>query len=270
MVKSFLMLQKMKKELKVKDLSIVILHAPNRVSFLQFHKLPKISPLFLYGSCWKLIFLELTLRCIGKARVQWAESDFSRNSKIFSKEEIYLDQFIPLNSKIRESGSDITISQFPSDLWPHLHFYPETGILSLPRKLHTFPFNFQLPLGLPSTFESVYGFIIYALEARIVVQHKKRESFTLDARLEFPVNDLLDLNDYPENSQPITIEKFKSVWCLCCGSGPVGFRINLPRTGFVAGEEIPNVTEMVNHSRMETLDVRVILVRVRFESTCYL
>ena len=65
-----------------------------------------------------------------------------------------------------------------------------SGTTELPSGRHTFPFQFQLPQGLPSSFEAVTGHVRYQVKCKIdkpwKFDHKTKRAFT--------VISILDLN----------------------------------------------------------------------------
>lgn len=76
------------------------------------------------------------------------------------------------------------------------------------------------------------------------------------------VNGILDLNFEPGVTQSACYEKHKNVCCLCCKSGPVGYKIALQRTGFVPGEFAHFNAEFTNHSRRTVKGISVTLLQI--------
>ncbi|KAK6179157.1 hypothetical protein SNE40_011577 [Patella caerulea] len=123
-----------------------------------------------------------------------------------------------------------------------------------------YPFQFTLPPGLPSSFESRYGYVRYWLKATIDRPWK----FDHTTKTAFTVICLLDLNREPTATTALQGHDEKTLCCLCCKSGPISAVFRIDRGGFVPGEAIPINVEITNHSsrtingskvvfRMETL-----------------
>jgi hypothetical protein len=121
-----------------------------------------------------------------------------------------------------------------------------------------YPFHFTLPTDLPSSFNGSVGKVVYLVTALM-----KRSWYTCDvkATLQFTVNGVLDLNKNPEAQLPLSAARDKYVCCCCCKSGPIGFKLNLPRRGFVPGEIVPFIAEMTNMSRRKVKGVTASIVQ---------
>ena len=74
--------------------------------------------------------------------------------------------------------------------------------------------------------------------------------FTFDKKKKhfITVNSVLDLNQTPGACQPVRLENSKTFGCLCCTSAPLSAMVSLPRTGYVAGENISVTSEIENGS----------------------
>lgn len=113
---------------------------------------------------------------------------------------------------------------------------------------HEIPFEFDLPIDLPCSFEGQYGHVRYYVEAKLersgifTPTKRKRQYVT--------VLSLVDLNKIPKSDQPITIstEKEFSNTCCCIDGGFVTLELNLPRGCFTPGEFIPVTAQIENHS----------------------
>ena len=99
---------------------------------------------------------------------------------------------------------------------------------SLPRGEHRFPFAFNLPQNIPSSFHSsnndsfglrsrAKGNVEYKIKAMIVRDWRFDEKF----KKEFPVIATLDLNMFPRCMEPGDVRKNKTVCCLFWASGPI-------------------------------------------------
>ncbi|KAH9523032.1 Arrestin domain-containing protein 3 [Bulinus truncatus] len=109
---------------------------------------------------------------------------------------------------------------------------------------HTFPFAFQLPLNLPSSFEDSVGHVRYIISCRIdrpwKFDHKTKRPFTV-------ISDL-DLNQTPGAMQSLQATKEKNLCCLCCKSGPIQATLHIDRAGYVPGEAIKIFADISNGS----------------------
>ncbi|KAK6180269.1 hypothetical protein SNE40_012456 [Patella caerulea] len=110
---------------------------------------------------------------------------------------------------------------------------------------YVYPFSFQLPTGIPSSYESSVGKVRYSVTGVIdrpwKFDHKTKRAFTV-------VNPL-DLNQEPQAKQGATVNGQKMLCCLCCKSGPISAVLRLGRLGYVPGEAIPITGEIINGSR---------------------
>lgn len=115
----------------------------------------------------------------------------------------------------------------------------------LPAGKYNYPFRFQLPPFLPSSFEGEYGHIRYYIKAAIMkpwrMNHVTKTAFT--------VSSILDLNSIPEANKSVQKSATKQLCCLCCTSGPITSFLSIDRHGFVPGEPITVNAEIENLSR---------------------
>ncbi|XP_059165745.1 arrestin domain-containing protein 17-like [Physella acuta] len=172
----------------------------------------------------------IRLKFEGKAYVHWSETHSTGSGKNrrtttrhYSASERYFDQEVLLFG-----------------IWPNQG--SETKEIPLGR--HTFPFQFILPLGLPSSFEAGTGYVRYTVSCNIdkpwKFDHRTKRPFTIVA--------LLDLNQQPNCMQRLQATKQKHLCCLCCKSGPIEATFKIERQGFVPGEAIKLFAEISNGS----------------------
>jgi hypothetical protein len=95
---------------------------------------------------------------------------------------------------------------------------------------HRFPFNFQVPLSAPPTFEGCSGFIRYTLKAKIDRPWKIDKHVCVA----FNVSPLFDLNTIPYSALPSTKQTCKKVGFLF-SKGHVDATVSIQKTGFVPG-----------------------------------
>ncbi|CAL1533646.1 unnamed protein product [Lymnaea stagnalis] len=164
----------------------------------------------------------------GKAYVHWTESQSTGSGKNrttttrhYSATEKYFDQDVLLFGMWSGQGSD-------------------TKELQVGR--HTFPFQFQLPHGLPSSFEAHIGHVRYTVKSTI----DKPWKFDHKTKRVFTVISVLDLNIQPNTMSRLQGTKQKHLCCLCCKSGPIEATFHIDRTGYVPGEAIQLYAEISN------------------------
>ena len=74
--------------------------------------------------------------------------------------------------------------------------------------------------------------------------------FTFDKKKKqfITVNALMDLNQMPSVTEPVTVSDSKTFGCCCCTTGPLSSTVNIPRQGYAPGEVIPVSAEVENLS----------------------
>jgi len=133
----------------------------------------------------------------------------------------------------------------------------------LPPGQTVYPFTFQLPPAIPSSFQGQHGYVQYTLQATM----KRSWAFDKSTTYPFTVNGILDLNTYPGASQPGHFTKIKHLGCCCCKSGPITLTVRLDKLGFVPGEPLHFLAEVINLSDKELgcLYLRVTSVSLKYE-----
>ena len=166
----------------------------------------------------------------GGAKVCWMESS-SDGGTTYKNSETYVDAQVVVYKADNPFGSK----------------------LKLPIGKHNFPFSFQLPRNIPSSFEidtTVVntGQVRYKVTARIVwsgfiakYQHTIKARLTVENRT--PRTDILR-----QYSQPATVSETKRLKFLFLKRGSVSATVTIPRTGFSPGEVIPISVDMCNES----------------------
>lgn len=129
----------------------------------------------------------------------------------------------------------------------------------LGRGQFAYPFEFLLPNDLPSSFLSRIGTVSYVMEATLRIPDNRSDVVSI---VPFTVNGILDLNMEPGAKVPFETRRYKSICCLCCTSGPVGFLFRLPRRAYVPGEVIAFTAELSNQSGQKIHGMKVSLVQV--------
>ncbi|XP_071114939.1 arrestin domain-containing protein 3-like [Haliotis cracherodii] len=109
---------------------------------------------------------------------------------------------------------------------------------------YTYPFQFELPGNLPSSFEGQHGFLRYWVKVTMEKPWKNDYS----TKKVFTVVCPMDLNREPSSGHPLQSRKNKRLCCLCCRSGPVSGVLGLQQKSYVPGEAIIITGEVNNMS----------------------
>ena len=108
---------------------------------------------------------------------------------------------------------------------------------------YNFPFRFVLPARLPRSYEGKYGWIRYTIGARIGTGLMK-----FDRVIESDITVIENVYITAAMHRPLRLEKQKTVGCLCCAAGSITTTVEIPRTGYCAGEDIPLKVTVENGS----------------------
>ena len=121
----------------------------------------------------------------------------------------------------------------------------------LPVGVFRYPFTFSIPatikhLAIPSFYRGTFGHVAWVVSAEL----KKSKTLSLNAKAStlVPVHTLWDSNLAVFN-QPASLEKNKTVCCLCCRSGPISVDLQVRRTSFGPGDSVPFRLSITNLSR---------------------
>jgi hypothetical protein len=118
---------------------------------------------------------------------------------------------------------------------------------NLPPGQYSWPFNFNIPPTVPSSFEGSVGNIRYSIVATIVTGMLK---FNHNVEVLIPVLQLVQITD-PRLLQPVRQEVQKTVCCLCCASQPIVLSVATPKTGFCLGESFQLHVSVENGSNRQ-------------------
>ena len=136
--------------------------------------------------------------------------------------------------------------------------YQQGGLIQgieVPPGEHIYPFSFQLPPVLPSTYEGKWGSVRYIVTATCVVPWAT--DVVMEARVF--VMSHFDLNSMPQCANPFILTKSKTFCCLFCKSDPLTVEVTIPVTGYVPGQSIPISIDCENKSNV---DVSAVLFRL--------
>jgi len=124
--------------------------------------------------------------------------------------------------------------------------------------IHNFPFQFQLPARLPSSFQAgTAAWIRYYVEGRIGTGMLK---FDHTVKAPIAVVEVVDIN-VSHLQTPLHAEKQKTICCLLCASAPITLNVELPRRGFCYGDTLPLKVTLENGSSRQ-LRLRAQLLQV--------
>jgi hypothetical protein len=205
-------------------------------------KLAKSQPVYVAGEIVKgnlqinvserLKINKLNLSLTGLGKVHWSEKKTiserngkSSTSRTVTEHHCSNEQYLNLNM--------VMLSKIQNDI----DCYLEVGV-------QNFPFEFQLPPNLPSSFDHFNGKIRYSLTALIDIPW----AFDKYCTLNITVLSIVNLNLTPHLKQPVNVQDVKTMCCLCCKSDPIIVTLSLSKTAFVSGEKLTFNTIIDNKS----------------------
>lgn len=200
----------------------------------------------------------MRLKINGEAEVDWQESQGQSGSKGFQAKETYFRSKII----ILGDGKSLYLCKETRKRFKHFKilFIPEKNSdIVIPAGTHEYPFTFELPENLPSSFEGPFGHVRYDIEGVV----KRSWKFDYNTKILFTVNALVDLNLQRLYLEPIDSLKEKSIMCLCCKEGPISMRVEMKRSGYVAGEIINFTVHSSNYSSRPVSAIVVYFLRVK-------
>ncbi|XP_060640836.2 arrestin domain-containing protein 2 [Anolis sagrei] len=167
---------------------------------------------------------ELRLVAAGAARVHWTESRSAGSSTAYTQSYAEQQDFLRHRCSLLPGG------------------HPENeGFTVLPAGKHEFPFTFQLPETLATSFEGKHGNVRYWVKAKL---HRPWASVKR-AKKEFTVIEPIDINT-PALLAPQAGAKEKLARTWYCNRGQVSVSAKIDRKGYTPGEVIPIFAEIDN------------------------
>lgn len=133
----------------------------------------------------------------------------------------------------------------------------EHGSQHLGRGRHVYPFSYSLPHDIPSSFEGPHGHIMYKIKGIV----DRPMAFDYEDQFIFIVQSPIDFTRLSRDLQnPSTYSDEKTVCCWCCAGGNISMDVELPKTAFVAGENIPLKVFISNlsNSNVESVNVKLL------------
>ncbi|GJQ81946.1 hypothetical protein Trydic_g20412 [Trypoxylus dichotomus] len=112
--------------------------------------------------------------------------------------------------------------------------------------VYSYRFIYKLPPRLPSSFQGDAGYVAYFVE---VILHRAFRK-NLNNLLEFTVTPTFSLEAYPNLNTPAR-KKLDKHFLHCCRHGLIEAKLELPKTGYHAGDEIPILIYIDNCSTVK-------------------
>ena len=131
--------------------------------------------------------------------------------------------------------------------------------IELPAGKHKYSFSCSLSSNLPSSIETKKGFIRYSLEVSIDVPL----GFKKELKMPITVIKQEDMNALPSAlKMPLQIEAYKQFCSLKCISKPLKFTVEIPHSGFVPGEALNVLVDVINKSNNDVRRFKISLVKI--------
>ncbi|XP_055474671.1 arrestin domain-containing protein 2 isoform X2 [Psammomys obesus] len=165
----------------------------------------------------------LRLRARGRARAHWTESRSAGSSTAYTQS--YSERVEVVNHSATLLASD------------------SGDTAALPAGHHEFPFSFQLPISLVTSFEGKHGSVRYSIKATL---HRPWVP-ARHARKVFTVIEPVDINT-PALLEPQAGAQEKVARSWYCTRGLVSLSAKIDRKGYTPGEVIPIFMEVDNGS----------------------
>ncbi|XP_076380550.1 arrestin domain-containing protein 3-like isoform X2 [Megalopta genalis] len=182
----------------------------------------------------------------GTASVNWTEWTPCNDGKVIGTIDNYYDSEQYFRIKVNVLGSSKSDSR-----------------VEIKEGYHQYPFRFQLPSNIPSSFEHKHGYVRYTVEAVIDRPWK----FDHECKIAFTVASVLDLNMHRHRCLGIHDEIRKNFCCCCFGRDSMNTSIRVPSSGYVSGQTISasvnykNTSSKVGITKIELKLERVLKLR---------
>ncbi|GFS23760.1 arrestin domain-containing protein 3 [Elysia marginata] len=169
------------------------------------------------------------LECVGEASVGWSESQPTTSEK-------------NRRNHIRYYKANETYFRYERELMKRST--ERRGSISVNEGSYMYPFSFRLPPHIPSSFEGPLGHVRYWVTGTV----EKTWGSDHVSRVELRVTNPLDLNLERDAVISQTDSSEAILCCLCCRTGPITCVFSLDHAGYVPGEFIHILGEIVNTS----------------------
>ncbi|CAG9859955.1 unnamed protein product [Phyllotreta striolata] len=136
----------------------------------------------------------------------------------------------------------------------------QTGTTTLSAGQHIYPFNLNLPIEIPASYNNEYGSVLFKLISIV----DRPMAFDYKDEVIFLVASLIDLNHLrkPELLESTSYSDDKTVCCLCCAQGPITMDVTLPKRTLVPEETVNVSVRMSNLSNTNIEGVELKLKQV--------
>ncbi|XP_078051797.1 arrestin domain-containing protein 17-like [Augochlora pura] len=109
---------------------------------------------------------------------------------------------------------------------------------------HKYPFEFQLPRNIPTSFEDPHGYVRYTVKAII----ERPWKFDHECKIAFTVVSVFDLNMHRDRCLGIHEDVQKNFSFCCFNQGAMSISIRVPSSGYVPGQRINALVNYINSS----------------------
>lgn len=124
--------------------------------------------------------------------------------------------------------------------------------------IHKFPFIYQLPQLLPSSFEGKFGYIRYTVTA--VLDILNDESITIVKPFKIIIGDNI-IRPYDSQNYPFRAE-LSTTFTYCLFPHPLCIVMTIPHTEFIVGDDIAVTVELVNRSFAVVSEIFVEFIQI--------
>ena len=216
-----------------KDIKIV-LNAPPRGVFFSGSE---ISGTLVIQIDEPKTYKQIEVSLTGQAYVYWTEhhgptgdQTYTSTERFFNLKTIFeIEEEVPATSKLRAG-------------------------------MHKFPFQFHLPVTLPSSFHKSVGRIRYYVQGKIIYNaNPERDETSCKVKVPITIVEVIDINS-SHLQAPLQKEKQKTICPVTCASAPMMLQVELPRSGYCLEEVIPLKVTIENTSRQH-LKLRASLIQ---------
>ncbi|CAK9794945.1 Arrestin domain-containing protein 3 [Anthophora quadrimaculata] len=170
----------------------------------------------------------ITLSAKGEASVDWSESETQHDS-------------------MQNTSNTTSVRYHNSEKYFHFKYnilgsHNSDHKMTIQSGFYTYPFSFQLPHSIPSSFEHTYGYVRYTVKATIDRPWK----FNHECKAAFTVISSLNLNEYRQDCIGIDDESTHD-FCCCCicffKRDSLNLRVRAPSSGYVPGQIINSIID---------------------------
>jgi len=156
-----------------------------------------------------ITYKQIEVALIGKAYVHWTEHHGPTGDQTYTSSEHFFN------------------------LRTIFEMEEEIPTCTLPAGIHKFPFQFHLPVGLPSSFRRSVGRIRYYVQGKIIYHAEpKCDEGSCKVKVPITVVEVIDVNS-SDLQAPLQKEKQKAICNIMCASAPMTLQVELPRRAII-------------------------------------